>query len=72
MATKSTNKKATKKVVKNTNPVSAVKNKLKTGEIVKIAEKTGYSESHVSNVLAGRRNNASIISAATKMTARRK
>ena len=51
---------------------TAVKNKLRDGEITVIANKTGYSTSHVGNVLAGRRNNASIMKAAAALTARRK
>jgi hypothetical protein len=59
---------------KNTSNVSrtAVWNKLKIGEIEAISQKTGYSRAHVSNLLAGRRNNASIMKAATTLTARRK
>jgi len=52
--------------------LSNVASKLKAGEISKLASSTGYSISHVSNVLAGRRNNADIAKAATKMTSRRK
>lgn len=49
-----------------------VASKLKAGEVTKLANATGYSASHVSNVLAGRRTNATIANAATKMTSRRK
>jgi hypothetical protein len=57
-----------------TNTVSrtAVRNKLRKGETNTIADKTGYSVSHVSNVLAGRRNNSDIMKVATTLTSRRK
>jgi uncharacterized protein YidB (DUF937 family) len=59
--------KATKNISRND-----ITRKLRTGEITKLAEKTGYSASHVSNVLAGRRNNSDILNAAAKLTSRRK
>jgi len=37
-----------------------------------IAEATGYSDSHVSNVLAGRRNNDTIVKNAYRMVKSRK
>lgn len=58
----------------NNNPVSLaeVKRKLKPGEITKIANKTGYSLGHVSNVLSGLRNNSEILKEAARITRRRK
>ena len=61
-----------KKTNKTANPNAAILSKLKVGEIATIADKTGYSASHVSNVLAGRRTNSAIVSTASKMTSRRK
>jgi len=52
--------------------LSEISRKLKKGEITKIAESTGYSTSHVTNVIKGRRNNESIVKIAHKMTYRRK
>ncbi len=52
--------------------LSTIVRKLRAGEISTIAERAGYSVSHVSNVLANRRNNATIVAVAKKMTARRK
>lgn len=46
--------------------------KLKTADNYKVAEKTGFSTSHVFNVAAGRRYNAEIINAFNSLTARRK
>lgn len=60
-----------KKTNKNSN-VASLRSKLKSGELATIANKTGYSESHVSNVLAGRRTNSAIVTLASKMTSRRK
>lgn len=62
---KNTNKKAA-------NPNAGILSKLKAGEIATIASKTGYSASHVSNVLAGRRTNSAIVTTASKITSRRK
>lgn len=56
----------------NSTNVATIANKLKAGEVTKIANQTGYSASHVSNVLAGRRSNKEIVKAAQKMTSRRK
>jgi len=52
--------------------LSSISRKLRVGEISIIAERAGYSPSHVSNVLANRRNNDKIVAMAKKMTARRK
>lgn len=52
--------------------LSFIQERLKTSDAVKIADKTGYSRSHVTNVLAGRRNNDQIIKEAYKATYRRK
>jgi|688.fasta_scaffold1557682_2 hypothetical protein len=43
----------------------------KKGDIVNIATELGFSESHVSNVLAGRRFNESITNTAYRMAYRR-
>jgi CRP-like cAMP-binding protein len=61
-------------VAKTTNKVSLmdIRRKLKYGEITKIANKTGYSPEHVSNVLNGRRNNNQIVKEAASITRRRK
>ena len=52
--------------------LSSISRKLRVVEISIIAERAGYSPSHVSNVLANRRNNDKIVAMAKKMTARRK
>ena len=52
--------------------LSFIQERLKTTDAVKIADKTGYSRSHVTNVLAGRRNNDQIVKEAYKATYRRK
>lgn len=59
-AVKSAKKVATKKVV---NKVSVVN---------QVAQATGYSASHVTNVLAGRRNNDEIIRTAKKLSSRKR
>ena len=56
----------------NSTNVAVIANKLKAGEVTKLANATGYSASHVSNVLAGRRSNSKIVKAAEKLTKRRK
>lgn len=43
----------------------------KRGDITNLATELGYSRSHVSNVLAGRRFNDSITNSAYRMTYRR-
>lgn len=55
-------KKATKYVV----------SKVKSTDVARIASATKYSRSHVTNVLAGRRNNQEIITAAKKIAKGRK
>lgn len=52
--------------------LSEVNNKLRAGEKEVIAFKTGFSKSHVSNVLAGRRKNNEIEKEARKITSCRK
>jgi hypothetical protein len=49
-----------------------ISRKLKRGEVSRIASETGFSASHVRNVLKGRRNNEEILKFAQKLTARRK
>jgi hypothetical protein len=46
--------------------------RLRSSDSAKLAENTGYSQSHVINTLAGRRNNETIVKAAYKMVSRRK
>jgi len=48
-----------------------IQKRLKSTDSSKLATTTGYSQSHVCNTLAGRRNNESIISAAYKLVSRR-
>ena len=52
--------------------LSFIQARLKSSDSAKLAETTGYSQSHVSNVLYGRRTNDYIISAAKKLVGRRK
>lgn len=52
--------------------VKSVAKKLKDGETKLIADRTSFSHSHVSNVMAGRRMNFNIYATAKKLTARRK
>jgi len=59
-AVKSAKKVTTKKVVKK----ASIANR--------VAEATGYSVSHVANVLAGRRNNDDIIRIARKFNSRKR
>ncbi len=44
----------------------------KQGDIGKLAQLTGYSQSHIINVIAGRRVNESITKQANKLVSRRK
>jgi hypothetical protein len=55
-----------------TQKVSRVNRKLRTGDITKVAEKTGFSTSHVSDVAAGNYVNESIVNALYDMTRGRK
>ena len=65
-------------MTKNSNKTSKsynraeISRKLKTGEVSQIANATGFSASHVTNVLKGRRNNEEILKFANKLTSRRK
>ena len=52
--------------------LSFIQDRLKTTDAVKIADRTGYSRSHVVNVLAGRRTNELILKEAHRATYRRK
>jgi hypothetical protein len=52
--------------------LSFIQARLKSSDSAKLAETTGYSQSHVINTLAGRRNNDYIVSAAKKLVSRRK
>lgn len=49
-----------------------VVSKVKSTDVARIATATNYSRSHVTNVLAGRRNNQEIITAAKKIAKGRK
>jgi len=51
--------------------VAKFQQKRRRGDGTNLATETGYSRSHVSNVLNGRRNNSSITSAAYRMANRR-
>lgn len=53
------------------NKLKFIAARLKSTDSTKIADKTGYSRSHVINTLAGRRNNDSIVAAAYKLVSRR-
>ena len=55
-----------------TTPVSVIRTKMRKGEISKVADATGYSQAHVSNVLSGRRQNEEILREANRLTYRRK
>lgn len=46
--------------------------RLKSTDSVKIADRTGYSRSHVINTLSGRRNNDTILKEAYRVVGRRK
>lgn len=52
--------------------VRDIRRKLKYGEMTRISNQTWFSQSHVSNVLAGRRRNKVIVEAAYEITKRRK
>lgn len=52
--------------------LSFIQDRLKSTDSTKIADRTGYSRSHVINVLAGRRTNDQILKEAYKTTYRRK
>jgi hypothetical protein len=45
-----------------------INRKLRTGDISRVAEATGYSTTHVSDVVSGRRFNESILNRAYDMT----
>ena len=51
--------------------MTVIASRQRRGDVTKVAEATGYSVSHVSRVIRGHRNNASILSAAYRMTRRR-
>ena len=72
---KKLSKKAKKKAVKAIQksydaPIDS--RKLRRTDSAKIASKTGMSQSHVCNVLSGRRFNATIVKAAKQITKNRK
>lgn len=73
MSTKNKNTKAAPKLSTSTNKAKlSTPSKFKDGDGAKVSTKTGYSASHVSNVLAGRRYNAEIINTFNSLWARRK
>jgi hypothetical protein len=51
--------------------VAKFQQKRRRGDITVVASSLGYSRSHTSNVLSGRRNNSTITSAAYRMANRR-
>lgn len=51
--------------------IAKFQQKRRRGDQVNVATETGYSRSHVSNVLNGRRNNSTITSAAYRIANRR-
>jgi len=51
--------------------VSTFQKRRKRGDVTNVASRTGYSNSHTSNVLNRRRNNATITSAAYRLVSRR-
>ena len=51
--------------------VAKFQQKRRRGDLTKLATESGYSVSHVSNVMNGRRFNSSITSAAYRMANRR-
>ena len=51
--------------------MTVIKSRIRRGDVTKVANKTGYSISHVSRVLRGERNNKFILSTAYTMTYRR-
>lgn len=48
--------------------VSRINRKLRTGDISKVASETGYSTTHVSDVVSGKHFNTNIINKAYDMT----
>lgn len=48
--------------------VSRINRKLRQGDITRVAESTGYSNTHVSDVLSGNRFNEYLVNAAYDMT----
>jgi hypothetical protein len=49
-----------------------VQNRYKSTDAIKLSETTGYSRSHIVNVINGRRNNDYILSKAKTLVSRRK
>jgi hypothetical protein len=54
-----------------TQKVSRVNRKLRTGDITKVANTTGYSTTHVSEVLSGKYENDRIVNEAYDLTRNR-
>jgi hypothetical protein len=54
-----------------TQKVSRVNRKLRTGDITKVANTTGYSTTHVSDVLSGKYENDRIVNEAYDLTRNR-
>lgn len=52
--------------------LSFIQPRLKSTDSVRIADRTGYSRSHVVNTLAGRRTNEAILKEAYRTVGRRK
>ena len=51
-----------------TQKVSRVNRKLRTGDITKVADTTGFSTTHVSDVISGKYRNERIVNEAYDMT----
>ena len=60
------------KNLSNRTKVQMFKARQRKGDITLIADNTGYSIYHVSNVLANRKSNSMIVDAAYKLAYRRK
>ena len=58
--------------IRNNGSLFELRRKMKKGDVTKIADRTGFSPSYVSNVLNGRRNNTEIVSTAKAITRKRK
>lgn len=64
--------KTTKNRLSQAQKLAVIVARKRTGDLGKIASKTGFSTSHVSNVLNGRHANEQIVNAAYTLMAQRK
>ena len=71
MATKLNNRPSNYQKLSYTQKISKINRKLRTGDVTLVAEATGYSTSHVSDVLAGKYNNQRIVNRTYDMTRNR-